>query len=84
MAINGMHTSETLKQDIFQTEPKPLDLQMRMEKMLAQFSPERKSQKVEEALANISRLTKEIGDIAGETREGLVDLYAETVIKTHL
>jgi DNA invertase Pin-like site-specific DNA recombinase len=84
MTFNGMHESETLKKDIFQAGPKALELQIRMESMLAQFSPETKSQKVQEAFARITRLKKEIGEIAGETREGLVDLYAETVIKTRL
>lgn len=64
MKINTIHTSETLQKDIFQAGPKPLELQSRMESMLAQYSPDTKSQRVQEAFAKIIQLTREIGDIA--------------------
>jgi len=85
MTINGMHGSDILNKEIFTKEPKPHDLQNRIEEMLAQFSPERKnSPKVQAALARIDDLTEKIMTVAGETRRELVGLYKETVTQTHL
>ena len=38
--LNSMHGRNTLKNDIFMKDPKPHELQNRIEAMLAQFSPE--------------------------------------------
>ena len=83
--LNSMHGRNTLKNDIFMKDPKPHELQNRIEAMLAQFSPEwNSSQKVQETLARIDDLTEKIITVAGETRRELVGLYQETVIKSHL
>ncbi len=83
--LNGMHGSDTLKNDIFQNGPKSLELQMRIDNMLSQFSPEKKnSPRVQEALDRISSISDTLTSLAGETRAEIVSLYVETVTKTHL
>lgn len=85
MALNGMHASETLGKDIFQHNPKPLELQAKIDAMLAQFSPDgKKSPKVQEALSRISSISDTLTSLAGETRAEIVSLYVETVTATHL
>lgn len=82
---NGMNESETLKNAIFQNTPKSLELQAKIDAMLAQFSPEKtNSPKVQEALDRIGSISETLTSIAGETRAEIVSLYIETVTKTHL
>ncbi len=84
--LNGMYGSETLNGEIFQKNTlKPLELQSRIDAMLAQFSPERKnSPKVQEALDRIGSISETLVSLAGGTRAEIVGLYVETVKERHL
>jgi len=84
-SFSGMHGSETLRNDIFQNSPKNGELQVKIDTMLAQFSPKGTySPKVQEALSRIGSISETLASLAGETRAEIVSLYIETVTKTHL
>lgn len=84
-ALNGMHGSETLRNDIFQDGPKNGELQVRIDAMLAQFAPEGSySPKVQETLGRIGSISENLASLAGKTRKEIVDLYIETVTRNHL
>ena len=53
--------------------------------MLAQFSPEKtNSPQVQAVLGRIESISGTLAEIAGGTRAEIVNLYIETVTKTHL
>lgn len=84
-AVNGIHGSDTLQNDIFGDSPRMVGLSEEIRKMLQQFSPEQtRSSVVSEKIERISAIADALQSVAWETRAGIVELYTETAIQRGL
>lgn len=82
MAVNGMHGSEVLNNEIFGEQPRVSELQQEVDRIIAELSPNRiSSPKIQESLDRISSLSETLASVGGQTRVKLRELYITT---THL
>jgi hypothetical protein len=83
--VHGIHGSETLNTQIFDTQPRSTELWKKIEEMLAQLSPNQYINPIiSEKINNICALSDTLEWIAWETRNNLVSLYVETVTERHI
>lgn len=84
MSFNGMHGSKALE-SIFQAQPGPSELQVKIDAMLAQLGASRTTNpEIQEAIGRIGSIAQKIESLAGETYKDLARLHVDTIVSTGL